>query len=43
MGDPAGGDRLFERLGDVILADDVVERGGTVAAGEDSVSHRRIY
>ena len=40
VGDAAGLDRLLQRLRDVVLPDDLIERAGAVAAGEDGVRHR---
>src|SRR5262249_25840792 len=39
VGDSAGSDRLLERLGNVVLADDLVEGGGAIAASQDGVRH----
>src|SRR5204863_745064 len=35
-------DRALERLRDVFLPDDLIERGGAIAAGEDGVRHGGI-
>ena len=40
VGDPVQPDRVAERLDDVVLADDVLEPLGPVAAGDDGVADR---
>jgi uncharacterized RDD family membrane protein YckC len=37
--DPPGGDRLLQRARDVVLPDELIERPGSVTAGEDGVRH----
>ena len=40
VGDPAGLDRLLQRLRNVLLPDDFIERSGAISAGENGVRHR---
>jgi len=40
-GEPVGGDRVLERAGDVVLADDLIECLGTILSRENPVAHGR--
>ena len=43
VGDAPGLDRLLQRLRNVILPDDFIERCGAISAGEDGVGHWGYY
>ena len=41
MGDAAGLNRFLQRLRNMLLPHDFIERGGAISAGQDGISHKQ--